>query len=108
MRSNSVSCTSISGLFLCVVPALLTTMSIRPNAAIASRAARSTSSRFRNVGAKRDRTAAEPLGGSLGDIASEVQTRHPRALADERFGDAEPEPLTGSRDERGFALQTHA
>ena len=63
---------------------------------------------IRNVGAKRDRTAAEPLGGSLGDIASEVQTRHPRALADERFGDAEPEPLTGSRDERGFALQTHA
>ena len=79
-----------------------------PNAAIASRAARSTSSRFRNVGVERDRAAAEPLGRGVGDIAFEIEARHPRAFADQRLGDAEPEPLPRAGHERGLALQTHA
>ena len=62
----------------------------------------------RNVAVKRDRTAAEPLGGRLGDVALEVQARHPRALPNEGFGDAEAEPLARSGHQRGFALQTHS
>ena len=90
MRSNSASCTSISGLFLCVVPALLTTMSIRPNAAIASRAARSTSSRFETSA----RSAIEPPPNRLAaaSATSPLRSRHATRAPSRTNASAMPNP----------------
>ena len=81
-------------------------MSIRPNAAIASRAARSTSAR--DVGVDRDRARTEPLGVRLGDVALKVEAGDPRALAHKGFGNAEAEPLPRAGHQRGLAFQSHA
>jgi len=61
----------------------------------------------RNVGMNRHRRRTEPFGGRIGDVAFQVQACDPGALADERFGDAEPEPLPRAGDQRGLAFQSH-
>ena len=106
-RSNSASSISISGLLRWVVPALLTTMSTRPKASIARPGRALDVGAFRHVGVKRDRLAAEPLRGRLGDIALQVEAGDARALARENFRDAEPETLPRAGHQRRLALQSH-